>query len=112
MIPRNEVFKELHSADYYISSSTLEGLPVSVLEAMYCGLPCLLSDIPQHREAVGEEAIILPYDIEQWATEINKLVEMSIEDRALLSARISQHVVENFSLKAMHKKYDTVYESF
>lgn len=34
LIPRNEVFQQLQSADFYISSSTLEGLSVSVLEAI------------------------------------------------------------------------------
>jgi glycosyltransferase involved in cell wall biosynthesis len=110
LIPRNEVFKELQSADYYISSSTLEGLPVSVLEAMYCGLPCILSDIPQHKEVAGNEATILPYDVEKWAEEINRLAALSAEERAKMSANIRQYVIENFSLQAMHKKYDAIYE--
>lgn len=110
LIPRNEVFKELQSADYYISSSTLEGLPVSVLEAMYCGLPCVLSDIPQHREVAGEQAMILPYDVEKWVAEINRLAALSFEERAKMSADIRQYVIDNFSLEAMHKKYDAVYE--
>lgn len=109
LIPRNEVFKELQSADYYISSSTLEGLPVSVLEAMYCGLPCVLSDIPQHREVAGEQATILPYDVEKWVAEINRLATLSSEERTEMSASIRQYVIDNFSLQAMHKKYDAVY---
>ena len=63
LIPRNEVFEKLKGSDFYISPSTLEGLPVSVLEAMYCGLPCILSDIPQHREVAGDQAVILPFEI-------------------------------------------------
>lgn len=110
LIPRNEVFKELQSSDYYISSSTLEGLPVSVLEAMYCGLPCVLSDIPQHREVAGEQATILPYDVEKWVAEINRLAALSSEERTEMSASIRQYVIDNFSLQAMHKKYDAVYE--
>ena len=110
LIPRNYVFKELQSADYYISSSTLEGLPVSVLEAMYCGLPCVLSDIPQHREVAGEQAAILPYDVEKWAAEINRLAALPSEERVKMSDSIRDYVVENFSLQAMHKKYDAIYE--
>ena len=34
LIPREEVYKKIADSDVYISSSTLEGLPVSALEAM------------------------------------------------------------------------------
>lgn len=110
LIPRNEVFKQLQNADYYISSSTLEGLPVSVLEAMYCGLPSVLSDIPQHREVAGDEVIVLPFDVEKWAGEINRLAEIKPAERHKMGMEIKSYVKSNFSLDAMHKKYDAVYE--
>lgn len=112
LIPRNEVFGELKNADFYISSSTLEGLPVSVLEAMYCGLPCVLSDIPQHRELAGEKAITLPFDVEKWVAEIDRLLTISQEERKELSTNIRNHVISNFSLKAMHGRYDAIYKMF
>lgn len=34
----------------YVSASKVEGLPISPIEAMSCGLLPLLSDIPQHKE--------------------------------------------------------------
>ena len=109
LIPRNDVFVKLLEADYYISSSTLEGLPVSVLEAMYCGLPCVLSDIPQHREIAGDEAIVLPYDVEKWATELNRLARLSREERITLSQHIKKYVTDNFALSEMHMNYDMIY---
>lgn len=39
--------------DIYVSASKIEGLPISPIEAMSCGLLPLLSDIPQHRELVA-----------------------------------------------------------
>ena len=110
IIPRNEVFKQLQNADYYISSSTLEGLPVSVLEAMYCGLPCILSDIPQHREVAANEAVILPYDIEKWASEINRLSQIKRREWQKMSEKIRNYAQSSFSLEVMHKKYDAVYD--
>lgn len=110
LIPRNEVFEKLKGSDFYISASTLEGLPVSVLEAMYCGLPCILSDIPQHREVAGDQAVILPFDIEKWVSELNKLSTMLSEDKRVLSNSIKNYVTENFSLKSMHIRYDSIYE--
>lgn len=42
----------LKASDFYISSSVSEGLPTGVLEAMACGLPVILSNIPQHKEII------------------------------------------------------------
>ncbi|MGA2914922.1 MAG: glycosyltransferase [Sedimentisphaerales bacterium] len=40
----------LWASDFLVSGSHSEGLPNAVLEAMACGLGCILSDIPPHRE--------------------------------------------------------------
>lgn len=110
LIPRNEVFEQLMNSDYYISSSTLEGLPVSVLEGMYCGLPCILSDIPQHKEIAEDKAAVLPYDIDVWASKINEMASYSSDIRAKMSSEIKEYVMLNYSLRKMHEKYDRVYE--
>ncbi|MBN2386565.1 MAG: glycosyltransferase family 4 protein [Anaerolineales bacterium] len=41
-------------ADLYISPSHVDGSSVSLMEALACGLPCLVSDIPANREWVVE----------------------------------------------------------
>jgi L-malate glycosyltransferase len=43
-----------HMADIYISPSHVDGSSVSLLEALACGLPCLVSDIPGNKEWVEE----------------------------------------------------------
>lgn len=41
-----------HMADLYISPSHVDGSSVSLMEALGCGLPCLVSDIPANQEWV------------------------------------------------------------
>lgn len=43
-----------HRADLYISPSHVDGSSVSLMEALACGLPCLVSDIPANKEWVTE----------------------------------------------------------
>ena len=43
----------LSQYDVLVSPSFFEGMPNVVLEAMAAGLPCVLSNIPEHREIVG-----------------------------------------------------------
>lgn len=112
-IQREEVFNLLNSSDAYISSSTLEGMPISVLEAMYCGLPAILSDIPQHKEIGGDSDFVtyLPRDLYKWVQIINEIVELSPEERERKGLESKKYVKDNFSLHVMHQKYDKIYET-
>jgi glycosyltransferase involved in cell wall biosynthesis len=112
LIPRERVFEYLLSADLFISASRGEGLPVSVLEAMACGRPVILSDIPPHREiAEGVDFIplIKPDDIGGFAREIQRFREMSVSERTMVGEKCRELVEEQFSLPAMHAGYQEVY---
>ena len=50
----SNVKEYLYAADLLVSASSAEGLPYAILEAECTGIPMILSDIPQHREALGE----------------------------------------------------------
>ena len=43
-----------HMADIYISPSHVDGSSISLLEALACGMPCLVSDIPGNKEWVED----------------------------------------------------------
>ena len=43
--------------DVYAAPSRKEGLPLAVIEAMALGVPVVASDIPAHREALGEGSL-------------------------------------------------------
>jgi glycosyltransferase involved in cell wall biosynthesis len=53
-VSQNELPRWYHWADVYISPSHVDGSSVSLMEALACGLPCLVSDIPGNREWVTE----------------------------------------------------------
>lgn len=53
-ISQTDLPRWYRSADLYISPSHIDGSSVSLLEALACGLPCLVSDIPANKEWVVE----------------------------------------------------------
>lgn len=112
LIPREEVFKKLQKAHFYISPSVLEGLPVSLLEGMYTGLPAIVSDIPQHSEVAADSRVIklLPLEIDTWRSNINQLATMKKEDVEEWGRLSREYIRENFSLERMHLQYDEIYE--
>lgn len=112
LIPREKVFEYLLSADLFISMSRGEGLPVSVLEAMACRCPVLLSDIPPHREiAEGVDFIplIQPDDVVGFSQAIQNFRDMSIAERVTIGEKCRKLVEQRLSLSAMHAQYDAIY---
>lgn len=51
---KSNVYDYLKASDFYISASDVEGLANTLLEAMTVGLPCVLSDIPSHKEVISK----------------------------------------------------------
>ena len=52
---QGRLLDELFShARLYVQPSEIEGLSIALLEAMSYGNACLVSDIPENREAIGE----------------------------------------------------------
>jgi glycosyltransferase involved in cell wall biosynthesis len=48
----------LKRASVFISLSRLEGMPNTVIEAMALGVPIVVSELPQHREVLGDDSAL------------------------------------------------------
>jgi glycosyltransferase involved in cell wall biosynthesis len=82
------------------------------MEAMACGRPVVLSDIPPHREiAEGVDFIplIRPDDVAGFAREIKRFKEMSVPERTMIGQKCRKLIEERFSLPIMHAGYKKVY---
>lgn len=58
---KSNVYDYLKASDFYISASDVEGLANTLLESMTVGLPCVLSDIPSHKEVLGKAKQTIGY---------------------------------------------------
>jgi glycosyltransferase involved in cell wall biosynthesis len=61
-VSQRDLPRYYHMADLYVSPSHIDGSSVSLMEALACGLPCLVSDIPANREWIrdGENGWLFP----------------------------------------------------
>lgn len=59
-LPFVELMQAYRSADLFVLPSLSEGLPTSILEAMYFGLPVVSTDIPGVKDHFNDFAILVP----------------------------------------------------
>jgi glycosyltransferase involved in cell wall biosynthesis len=95
--------------DVLVSASGFEGSPNVVLEAMACGCPLVVSDIPAHRELLDEQTAIFVDPIRP--RPLADAIAAVLRDPAAAAerARRAQERVQRYSLSAVAQRYAEVY---
>jgi glycosyltransferase involved in cell wall biosynthesis len=76
----NNVHELMHSYDLFIMSSAIEGHPLALLEAMACGMPVAVSDIPVLREATAGKAIYFDLNnVDDFVMKVNDIADHKID---------------------------------
>ena len=99
----------LKRAHVVVAASAFEGRPNAVLEAMAAGRPLVVSDIPAHREILGEASALWvdPDDPAAIAAAvIDVLSDTAAANRRAAAARAT---ATQWSLAAAAAEYDSVY---
>lgn len=67
---RSDMSDIYHMADCFVLASYREGLSRSIMEAMACGLPCIVTDIRGNKDLVDNEFLFNPTDKDGLAEKI------------------------------------------
>jgi glycosyltransferase involved in cell wall biosynthesis len=109
---RDDVPRLLQAADAFLLTSISEGIPLTLIEAMATGLPCVATRVGGVPEVVddGESGLLAESGNDaQLASHLNALAS-----DALLGRRIGQtgceRVATRFGATQMHVRYRTLYE--
>lgn len=106
---RKEVLKELNKNDIFILPSLWEGLPISLLEAMYMKKICIVSDV------IGNRDVIENFKDGFVESNPNDYVDMilNIKNKKIKTSEIINNsfnkVKNNFSVNNMKENYKKVY---
>ena len=118
-VPQAELPRYYRQADLFISPSHIDGSSVSLMEALACGLPCLVSDIPANKEWVSEDvngwlfpdgnvdalatAILAAYDKRENLAAVGRAARTTAEEKADWKKNF-QKLLEAYDLALQSKR--------
>jgi glycosyltransferase involved in cell wall biosynthesis len=100
-IPHKQVFKEMQRSLIYVHTSKSEGLPVTILEAMFVGLPVIVVDSPYAHalSAYGLKFNITkasPHDLSNAILDVYRNYSIALENSKINKQLVSEMISETF----------------
>ena len=110
-LERTEALKYASKASIFILPSRWEGLPMSLLEAMYMKKPCIVSDIIGNHDVIESNRNgIVCNSIDEYVTAITKLSsDKEFNEHCCKCAY--EDILKEYNTNVMAKKYADIYEN-
>lgn len=109
---RDDVPELLVAADVFAMASVSEGLPLSVLEALACGVPVVSYDLPGLRDVLGDDQagrLVPRGDVPALVSALDSLLDDSATMRTMAAAARST-AESRFDSRVMAAEVEAVYD--
>jgi len=95
-----------------LSSSSGEGSPLALAEAMSCGLPPVVTDVGDMPRMIGEVGLVVPRQNHfALSSALAEILSLTREQRTSLGERARQQIRDSFSIESIGKQYANVWSS-
>lgn len=111
--PREDVADLLNIMDVFCLPSVYEGLPLTILEAMACGVPVVGSNVMGINEVITDNEnglLFFPGDVTMLAEKITMIIRNDLLRIRLQEAGLA-YVKKNYSLNDSIKEYVNLFET-
>jgi glycosyltransferase involved in cell wall biosynthesis len=102
------------SSDAYLTTSIVEGLPYSLIEANMCGKPVIASNVRGNNEVILNEVNGLLFELSDLSEAVNKIKRIKNDESfyQLLSNNARKRYIEYFTEEKMIKELKELYKRF
>ena len=107
---RRDIPRMMAALDASTSSSHSESFSNVIVEAMACGVPCVVTDVGNSRSIVGGSGIVVPPGspaalVEAWRS----LLDMPASRRSSMGAAARHRAAEEYSIETMVARFGELY---
>ena len=109
-VQQDELLLWLGAADCFVLPSLSEGRSNAILEAMACGVPVVVSDLPFNTEFVTPScgALVDPYNTDSIAQGLEKVLDPK---NALMIGREARRIAEGLSYEARIQSLEKIFQN-
>ena len=109
--PVNDTKKYLLSSDIYALLSKGEGFPLGLLEAMSCGLPCIVTNMEPFGEIVDEKTGFM-VERKNMDSIVNAIMLLQNKERRKeMGEKARERVISNYSWGIIATKYEKLFKA-
>ena len=105
---REDSIRRAAESDVFLLTSLWEGLPISLLEAMYMKKLCIVNDVVGSRDVItnGENG----YLVNNAASFVNAIHHARMEEAMEICRNAHEDIRAHYSIDAMTEEYDRIYQ--
>jgi len=107
---RDDVPRLMASLDVLASSSHGEAFPNVLGEAMACAVPCVVTDVGDCAEVVGDTGrVVAAGDMQALAAQLLEILQLSPAQRTALGARARERVAAHYEIGDVVRRHEQFY---
>jgi len=108
---RDDIPQITAAFDIACLASSTEGFPNIVSEAMSCEVPCVVTDVGDAAQIVGQTGLVVPpRNPAALAAALRKMVDLGREGRNQLGRAARQRITEQFDLPQIVARYESLFQ--
>ena len=108
---RSDIHRLLCAMDIFTLPSLGEAFPISLCEAMSCGIPCVASNVGDVEYILGNKKLLIkPGDIKELSSRILEIISLNDADKEIIGSELHKRIKDKFAIESVARTYSKFYD--